>query len=84
MIDNFYAKRNFLVHESKDTITENDIFYLKSHIEVVMLYVTNIAPKIKDIGMYEFLLQNLRKRSDILEKESEILELLKEMKEGQD
>ena len=76
MIDLIYQKRNLLVHESEDKITEVDRNFIKRLVDVLLEVSINICLKVKNIQTLEFYYQNLRKPVRILKQEKEILDEL--------
>ncbi len=80
MIDLVYSKRNLLVHEALNTIYEADRQFVKSTSETIIRFFLNISQKIDDVGMLEFLYDNMNKPEHILTKESDILNLIKDIK----
>jgi len=79
-IDMLYKKRNLFVHEAIDKITRHDRSFAKSLVEHLIMSFINFAIEIEDIGMLEFFYQNLRKSSNVLQREAHILKLLEDIK----
>lgn len=80
MIELIYSKRNFLVHEAKDIITEADRDFIKEVSEHLIDFFLDITQKVQDIGMLEFLFDNMNKPEEILIKEINILKFIKNLK----
>lgn len=80
MIELIYSKRNFLVHEAKDIITEADRDFIKEISEHSIDFFLDIIQEVQDIGMLEFLFDNMNKPENILIKEIDILKIIKNRK----
>jgi len=80
MIELIYSKRNFLVHEAKNIITEADRDFIKEVSEHSIDFFLVITQEVQDIGMLEFLFDNTNKPEKILIKEINILKFIKNLK----
>ncbi|MFW9872669.1 MAG: hypothetical protein ACFFG0_06160 [Candidatus Thorarchaeota archaeon] len=80
MIELIYSKRNFLVHEAKDIITEADRYFIKELSEHSINFFLEITQKIQDIGMLEFLYDNMNNPEKKLIKKINILKDIKNLK----
>lgn len=74
MIESIYQKRNLLVHESKDQITETDRNFVKRLVDLLLEVSINNCLEIRNKQMLEFYYQNLRKPLRFLKQEKQVLE----------
>ncbi len=81
-IDMLYKKRNLFVHEATDKINRHDRSFAKSLVEHLVMSYINFAGEIESTGMLEFFYQNLRKNSNILQKEAQVLKILEAIKKN--
>lgn len=79
-IDRVYKKRNLFVHESIDKITRHDRRFVKSLVEHLIIFFIDFGNEFNNIGMLEFFYQNLRKPLNVLQRESQVLILLEDIK----
>ena len=79
-IDRIYEKRNLFVHESTDKITRHDRDFAQGLVEHLIIFFIDLGIEFDDIGMLEFFYQNLRKPLNIVQKESQVLKFLEDIK----
>ena len=82
MIDYLYNKRNLFVHESLDTINEDDRNFIKEKVDFLIEYFMILAKEMENVGMIEFLYDNIRKPLRIIEEELNVLSYIKNEKKN--